>query len=64
MSVSQRASQIWAVLAWVAKHRRSITYQELAYSIVVPTVALGQFLGPIHSVTRVYVVTAGRAKIV
>ena len=49
MSVCQRASQIWAVLAWAAKHRQSITYQELAQLIGVPTVALGQLLKPIHS---------------
>ncbi len=49
MSVSQRACQIWAVLAWAAKHRQSITYPELAQLIGVPTVALGQLLEPIHS---------------
>jgi alkylated DNA nucleotide flippase Atl1 len=46
---SERASQIWAVLAWAAKNRQSLTYGHLAKLIGVPTAGLGQLLEPIQS---------------
>ena len=48
MTKYERASQIWAVLAWAAKNRQTLTYRHLAKLIGVPTVALGQFLDPIY----------------
>lgn len=49
MNRSERASQIWAVLAWAATHRQSITYSQLAKLIGVPTAGLGQLLEPVQS---------------
>ena len=49
MTISQRASQIWAVLAWAAKNRQSLTYGHLSKLIGVPTAGLGKLLEPIQS---------------
>ena len=49
MNRSERASQIWAVLAWAAAHRQNLTYVHLGRLIGVPTVGLGQLLEPIQS---------------
>ncbi len=49
MTRSERASQIWAVLAWAARGRQSLTYGQLAKLIGVPTAGLGQLLEPIQS---------------
>jgi len=49
MTRSERASQIWAVLAWAAKNRQSLTYGHIASLIGVPTAGLGQLLEPIQS---------------
>ena len=49
MNRSERASQIWAVLAWSATHRQSITYAQLSKLIGVPTAGLGQLLEPVQS---------------
>lgn len=49
MNRSERASQIWAVLAWAAKNRQSLTYGYLAKLIGVPPAGLGQLLEPIQS---------------
>lgn len=49
MNRFERASQIWAVLAWAAKCRQSITYGQLSKLIGVPTAGLGQLLEPIQS---------------
>ncbi len=49
MTKSERASQIWAVLAWAAKNRQAMTYSHLAKLIGVPTAGLGQLLEPIQS---------------
>lgn len=49
MNRSERASQIWAVLAWAAKNRQSITYGQLGKLIGVPTAGLGQLLEPVQS---------------
>jgi len=46
---SERACQIWGILAWVAKNRQSITYGHLSKLIGVPTAGLGQLLEPIQS---------------
>ncbi len=49
MTRSERASQIWAVLAWAAKNRQMLTYGLLSKLISVPTAGLGQLLEPIQS---------------
>jgi hypothetical protein len=49
MKRSERASQIWAVLAWAAKNRQSLTYTQLSNLIGVPPPGLGQLLEPIQS---------------
>lgn len=49
MNRSERASQIWAVLAWAARNRQSLTYGQLGKLIGVPTAGLGQLLEPIQS---------------
>jgi hypothetical protein len=46
---SERASQIWAVLAWAARNRQSLTYGQLGKLIGVPTAGLGQLLEPVQS---------------
>lgn len=49
MNRAERASQIWAVLAWCARHRQNITYSELAQATGAFTGGLGQLLEPIQS---------------
>jgi hypothetical protein len=49
MTRSERASQIWAVLAWAARNRQSLTYRQIGQLIGVPTAGLGQLLEPIQS---------------
>ena len=49
MSVSERAHQIWSVLAWAARNRQVITYDILGKLIGVPRQGLGQLLEPIQS---------------
>lgn len=49
MNRSERACQIWAVLALAAKNRQSLTYGQLGKLIGVPTAGLGQLLEPIQS---------------
>ena len=49
MTRSERASQIWAVLAWAAKNRQSLTYSQVSSLIGVPRAGLGQLLEPIQS---------------
>lgn len=49
MNRSERASQIWAVLAWAAKNRQSLTNGQLGKLIGVPTAGLGQLLEPVQS---------------
>lgn len=49
MTRSERASQIWAVLAWCATHRQNITYSQLAQATGAFTGGLGQLLEPIQS---------------
>lgn len=46
---SERASQIWGILAWTAKNRQSMTYAHLSKLIGVPAAGLGKLLEPIQS---------------
>jgi hypothetical protein len=49
MTVSERASQIWSVLALCATKRQTLLYDELSRLIGVPLPGLGQLLEPIQS---------------
>ncbi len=49
MKIAERASQIWAVLAWAASHRQNITYAQLAQATGAFTGGLGALLEPIQS---------------
>jgi alkylated DNA nucleotide flippase Atl1 len=49
MNRFERASQIWAVLAWAARNRQTLTYRQVAQLIGVPAAGLGQLLEPIQS---------------
>jgi len=49
MTRSERASQIWAVLALSAKGRQSLTYGILSKLVGVPAAGLGKLLEPIQS---------------
>jgi hypothetical protein len=48
MHKSERATQIWAVLALAARNRQILTYDILGKAIGVPSRALAQLLGPIQ----------------
>lgn len=54
MTRSERASQIWAVLAWAARNRQSLTYSQVSALIGVPRAGLGQLLEPIQSYCMVH----------
>jgi hypothetical protein len=49
MRVSERAAQIWPVLALAARNRRILSYGLLGKLISVPPSGLGQLLEPIQS---------------
>ena len=49
MKTSERACQIWSVLAWAAKNRQTLTYADLGKLIGVPAAGLGGLLEPIQS---------------
>ena len=49
MNTAERATQIWAVLAWAATHRQTITYSQLAQVTGAFTGGLGALLEPIQS---------------
>ena len=49
MTKSQRAAQIWAVLALAAKNRQTLTYDNVGELIGVPRHGLGHLLEPIQS---------------
>lgn len=54
MTRSERASQIWAVLALAARNRQSLTYGILSRLTGVPAAGLGQLLEPIQSYCLVH----------
>ena len=49
MNRAERATQIWAVLAWAARHRQTITYSQLSQATGAFTGGLGALLEPIQS---------------
>jgi hypothetical protein len=49
MTRSERACQIWAVLAWAARNRQTITYSQLESITGAHRAGLGQLLEPIQS---------------
>lgn len=54
MTKTERATQIWSVLAWVARHRQNITYAQLAQVTGAFTGGLGALLEPIQSYCLIY----------
>jgi hypothetical protein len=54
MTRSERACQIWAVLAWAARNRQTVTYVHLSRLIGVPAAGLGQLLEPVQSYCLTY----------
>ncbi len=49
MEASERAAQIWSVLAWAATNRQVLTYGILGKLIGVPARGLGHLLEPVQS---------------
>lgn len=49
MNRYERASQVWAVLAWAARHRQTITYQQLGQATGMHPAGMGRVLEPIQS---------------
>ncbi|MFE8033571.1 hypothetical protein [Thiohalocapsa marina] len=49
MTKTERACQIWSVLAWAARNRQTLTYGQLSRLIGVPAAGLGKLLEPIQS---------------
>ena len=49
MKIQERATQIWAVLAWAATHRQNMTYKQLAQCTGSFIGGLGALLEPIQS---------------
>jgi hypothetical protein len=49
MKASERATQLWAVLALAARHRQTLTYDLAAQLIGVARQGIGQLLEPIQS---------------
>ena len=49
MNINDRAAQAWAVLAWAARHRQTITYQQLGQVTGMFTGGLGRVLEPIQA---------------
>ena len=49
MNRSERACQIWAVLAWAARNRQSLTYSQVGDLTGAHRAGLGQLLEPIQS---------------
>ena len=49
MNRYERAAQVWAVLAWAAKHRQTVIYQQLGQLTGMHTPGLGSVLDPIQA---------------
>lgn len=54
MDRSERAAQLWPLLAWAASNRQTLTYDIAARLTGVPRLALGRFLEPIQSYCLVH----------
>lgn len=52
VNIYERASQAWAVLAWAARHRQTITYQQLNQATGMHAAGLGRVLEPIQEYCR------------
>ena len=50
MRASERAAQIWSVLALAARNRQVLTYPIVSKLIGVPYAGLGQLLEPINRI--------------
>jgi hypothetical protein len=49
MKVAERASQVWAVLAWVARNRQLVTYADLSKLVSVTPATVAKLLDPIQA---------------
>lgn len=49
MNIYQRAAQFWAVLAFAARNRQTLTYEMLSRLVGMPRAALGGMLEPIQT---------------
>ena len=49
MNIYERATQTWAVLAWAARHRQTMTYQQLSQATGMFSGGLGAVLEPIQA---------------
>jgi hypothetical protein len=54
MNASERAAQIWSVLAWAARNRQVLTYDIIGRLIGMPRPAIGRMLEPIQSYCLVH----------
>ncbi|MPY68057.1 hypothetical protein F8S09_15480 [Deinococcus sp. SDU3-2] len=52
MDKYERASQAWAVLAWAARHRQTLTYQHLGQATGMHPAGIGMILDPIQDYCR------------
>lgn len=52
MDKYERAAQAWAVLAWAARHRQTITYQQLGQVTGMHTAGVGMILDPVQEYCR------------
>ena len=52
MTRSERACQIWSVLAWAARNRQTMTYGHLSKLTGIPAIGMGKYLDPIQSFCR------------
>ena len=49
MKVAERASQVWAVLAWVARNRQLVSYSDVSKLVSVSPSTVGKLLEPIQA---------------
>lgn len=54
MTIAERASQIWSILALAEKNRQILTYEIISKLTGVPRQGLGQLLEPIQSYCLVH----------
>lgn len=54
MTRSERACQIWAVLAWMARNRQSVIYSQLESITGAHREGFGQLLEPIQSYCMIH----------
>ena len=48
MTKQERALQLWPLLVWCARHRQTLTYEDVHHLTGMATPGVGQTLGPIQ----------------